>query len=539
MPPFDFPASPTTGQVYAPTGGPAYQWDGEKWKGGQPSGPVTEQDFDVSGLAYKDLAVPTWAKQARLTVNMRNTTGNIYVALRVSVDGVNYLAGAADYANAGPYHQTAGPTPYLTQPVQTGSAFILTIGGDNFAIPHKVTGTIDVTRPNTSTTLAYQGQGVSYNNTANQGWATNQIGGYVATASLGSALSLKGLRLLAMGGTYGPGSSIHVEWLGDAASVPISNAIADAPNDQGRYVRSGNAWVGEAFSFRNKLINGGMDISQRGTSFASPATNAYTLDRWTPIFDGAGAFTVSRQPLGVNYAPSKYALQWYQGTAISGCTYRYIVQKIEGVETFSGKTVTISFTASCGILASFQLSTLLLQYFGTGGSPSASVNVVSPPVTVIAGGSRHSLTLTVPSIAGKTLGTNNNDYFALYFTLPTTGTFDLYLWDVQVEEGPVATPFERRPIALELSLCKRYYQTLYSILMSTGWCAAGTPYFEAFTYLAEMRAVPTATFSAFANSNASNMVMNSATAQMIRVSSTATATGSANATATITFDAEL
>ena len=29
--------------------------------------------------------------------------------------------------------------------------------------------------------------------------------------------------------------------------------------------------------------------------------------------------------------------------------------------------------------------------------------------------------------------------------------------DVQLEPGPVATPFEHRPIATELALCQRYY----------------------------------------------------------------------------------
>jgi len=29
---------------------------------------------------------------------------------------------------------------------------------------------------------------------------------------------------------------------------------------------------------------------------------------------------------------------------------------------------------------------------------------------------------------------------------------------IQVELGPVATPFERRPTALEMALCQRYYQ---------------------------------------------------------------------------------
>jgi hypothetical protein len=32
--------------------------------------------------------------------------------------------------------------------------------------------------------------------------------------------------------------------------------------------------------------------------------------------------------------------------------------------------------------------------------------------------------------------------------------------NVQLEQGPVATPFEQRPIGTELALCQRYYQYL-------------------------------------------------------------------------------
>jgi hypothetical protein len=80
------------------------------------------------------------------------------------------------------------------------------------------------------------------------------------------------------------------------------------------------------------------------------------------------------------------------------------------------------------------------------------------------------VTATVPSISGKTLGTNGNSYLALISgsTLAPTwntstdslgqqsGTFDIA--QVQIEPGPVATPFEQRPIGTELALCQRYFQ---------------------------------------------------------------------------------
>jgi hypothetical protein len=47
---------------------------------------------------------------------------------------------------------------------------------------------------------------------------------------------------------------------------------------------------------------------------------------------------------------------------------------------------------------------------------------------------------------------------ALFVALETSCT-NLYIEKVQLEEGSVATPFEQRPIGLELSLCERYFKS--------------------------------------------------------------------------------
>jgi hypothetical protein len=44
----------------------------------------------------------------------------------------------------------------------------------------------------------------------------------------------------------------------------------------------------------------------------------------------------------------------------------------------------------------------------------------------------------------------------LEFVVP--GVAGVNISQVQLEEGEVATPFEQRPISLELSLCQRYYE---------------------------------------------------------------------------------
>ena len=117
------------------------------------------------------------------------------------------------------------------------------------------------------------------------------------------------------------------------------------------------------------------------------------------------------------------------------------------------------------------------------------------------------VTATIPSISGKTLGTNNNSYLilAIWFDAGSTfnartdslgqqsGTFEIA--QVQVEPGPVATPFERRPIGTELALCQRYYYTLSGAPASrteNGAASTRTVYSTVY-FPITMRAVGTAT----------------------------------------------
>jgi hypothetical protein len=113
----------------------------------------------------------------------------------------------------------------------------------------------------------------------------------------------------------------------------------------------------------------------------------------------------------------------------------------------------------------------MFQQFGDGGSPSSSVTAIGVTTCALTTDwQKFTVTATIPSISGKTLGTNNNDYLSLLFWFDAgsninsrtnslgqqSGTFDIA--QVQLEAGSVATPFEVRPLGVELALCQRYYQ---------------------------------------------------------------------------------
>lgn len=156
-------------------------------------------------------------------------------------------------------------------------------------------------------------------------------------------------------------------------------------------------------------------------------------------------------------------------TAAGAGNYALNSQPIENVRTLAGKNATISFWAKAD--AAKNIAIEFIQFFGTGGTPSADVQAIgSQLIPLTTTWQKFTKTIAIPSISGKTLGTNNNDYLAPHFWFDAgsnfvtraaslgqqSGTFDIA--QVQIEEGSVATPFEQRPIGYELDLCQRYYE---------------------------------------------------------------------------------
>jgi hypothetical protein len=208
---------------------------------------------------------------------------------------------------------------------------------------------------------------------------------------------------------------------------------------------------------RNAIINGQFDIWQRGTTFTNPATGAYTADRWRIAYDGAGGSRVVSQVSASLDFPGgmkpKFAAQiaiTNRGTA----TTQTISQRIEGGRTFANEWVTISayVRTTSGTLSVGVKST---QSYGTGGSPTSSVNTTLGTFTATTSWQRLRYTTQLNPLSG-TFGTNGDDYVEILFDLGTqTGT--LQIWGVQVEQNTTATSLERRPIQQELALCQRYY----------------------------------------------------------------------------------
>ena len=227
---------------------------------------------------------------------------------------------------------------------------------------------------------------------------------------------------------------------------------------------------------KNKIINGDFNINQR--NFTSNTTNgAYNFDRWLQENGGTtGTLTVTPQTFTPGAAPvsgyegSKY-IQCVTASGASIDTYAVINQRIEDVRTLAGQTATLSFWAKAGS-GTPKIAIEIIQNFGTGGSPSAQVRTYGSQVTLSTSWARYSVTIAIPSISGKTMGTTaNTSYLLTNFWFSGGTSFNSFngslglqnatfqIWGVQLENGSTATPFQTATgtIQGELAACQRYY----------------------------------------------------------------------------------
>ena len=245
---------------------------------------------------------------------------------------------------------------------------------------------------------------------------------------------------------------------------------------------------------KNKIINGDFAINQR--NYTTGTTNGdYACDR-NRMFNGDGtvtatlnAFTLGSAPVPGYEAKNFISIQ-STGQTLTTANSR-LAQDIESVRTFAGQTVTVSFWAKAAS-GTPKVAVELGQEFGTGGSPSSAVNTYAGQVTLSTSWARYSVTVAVPSISGKTLGTNGNDFLrcALWASAGSafnsrTGSLGIQtntinFWGLQVEAGSVATPFTTASgsIGGELALCQRYY---WRYTNSSDYKSFGTGVYESTT----------------------------------------------------------
>ena len=316
---------------------------------------------------------------------------------------------------------------------------------------------------------------------------------------------------------------------------------------------------------RNLIINGAMQVAQRGTS--STSTGYQTTDRFTfnmSNFDNA-AFTQVQSTA----APSGFSSSWRIDcttveTALAADEYSNFAQPIEAQNlqniqngTSGAKSLTLSFYVKSNKTGTFGVN--LYKPDNTGRQITATYQVSSADTWEFK-------TITFAGdTAGGGIDNDNGAGFYIYWHLAAGTNFtssdstswsnyanagfafghavnifdntanDWAITGVQLEVGENASDFEHRSFGEELVLCQRYYSQFDDT--NGGWIAGGffynTTAVEAAVRLPQpMRAAPTVSIggteshiviqrAATSNAGAGSTVFNQATTVAYNLSTTA------------------
>ena len=266
---------------------------------------------------------------------------------------------------------------------------------------------------------------------------------------------------------------------------------------------------------RNLIINGAMQVAQRGTSTSS-VSSGFTypaVDRLGFNVNNGGTWTVSQStdtPSGQGFGNSFKLDCTSADTSLGAADFIQAKMRIEAntlqglaYNTSSAKNTTLSFWVK-----SAKTGTYIVEWL----NEDASNKHIAKTYTIDSANTWEKKELTIP---GDTAGVINNDtgkgmeltwwlgagsnftsstlqtsWGALDQTARAAGVVNLadstsndwYITGIQWEVGEVATPFEHRSFGEELQLCRRYFtrytgNTVFTVgqAISTSQASASVP----------------------------------------------------------------
>lgn len=317
-------------------------------------------------------------------------------------------------------------------------------------------------------------------------------------------------------------------------ALPLTGGTVTGATTFNSTVQINGANVSGFTGFKNRIINGEMDIDQRnnGASVStSSGSTVFTVDRFPVNYSQTSKFTVQQNAGGVtppvgftNYLGATSSSAY---SVLSGDVF-YLQQKIEGFNvadlswgTASAATVTLSFWVRSSLTGAFG-----------GAIANGAFNRTYPfSFTINAANTWEQKSITIAGDTSGTWLTNNGigmyvlwslgagsavvgtvNTWASAGNIAPTGSVNLvgtngatfYITGVQLERGSNATSFEFRDYGRELILCRRYFTKYYqnttgvagdsavfNLAQWTGNSAYGAQWFQV-----SMRAGPSFSYSA-------------------------------------------
>ena len=287
-----------------------------------------------------------------------------------------------------------------------------------------------------------------------------------------------------------------------------------------------------ALSNRNVIINGAMEVAQRGTSVTGVTSSGFnTVDRFQ-YAEGSGGgsagFTISQSTEAPDGFGNSFKFEVTTTDTLTGGENCLIRTRLEGRDmqrfkfgSSSAESMTVSFFVRASLTGTYGLQVMVGPSSQRTAMQSYTVNSANTweyKTITFAGSTDYA----IPNDSSRgfdlnfMLDSGPDDLTAPYaftsdaaFRAPTgqvnfvqTSGATFHVTGVQVEVGPEATPFEHRSFGQELALCQRYYQQIVGVSDQTiigSGRANGTTVAEVAVPLAvSLRASPTLNSLAFA-----------------------------------------
>jgi hypothetical protein len=244
----------------------------------------------------------------------------------------------------------------------------------------------------------------------------------------------------------------------------------------------------QVLTHRNRIINGACVIDQRNAGASvTPASSAYTLDRWQAVMNVASKFSVQQSSTTATGFSKSLLATSTSAYSIGASEYCLLQQGIEGFNiadlgwgTANAQTVTLS----------FQVRSSLTGTFGGVLANSNFSRCYPFTYTISSANTFESKTVTIAGDTSGTWDSTNGAGILVNFSLgsgstvsgtagawagtlytsatgatsvvgPNGATF--YITGIQLELGDTATPFEHRSFGDELARCQRYYEKSFLI----------------------------------------------------------------------------
>lgn len=236
------------------------------------------------------------------------------------------------------------------------------------------------------------------------------------------------------------------------------------------------------FGFKNRIINGGMTINQRGFS-GTVASSGYTLDRFLIDTNLSSQVSVSQStdaPTGFINSALITSLSARSLGATDFCAYEQRIEAYNiydfGWGTANAKTVTLSFWVKSSLSGTFGICLQGGQYYPVTYSIPTANTWTYVTVTIVGSTSGSWGTTTSTGVAilfGLGVGSTYSGTSGAWtnsLAIGATGATSVIstngaTWQisgVQLEVGSQATSFDFRDYGRELILCQRYYETNFS-----------------------------------------------------------------------------